>query len=108
MFEISRQEIELFLQAETICLDKSIRQFPSRLDYFVNRDVSLDFNVLSAVLSQGTQHVWLPTPSVSILHTKHLTFFTVERIFFIFFLFYDNFTYMSNMFFQLLAWESMG
>ena len=31
-----------------------------------------------------------------------------EDIFFFFFFFYDNFTYMSNMFFQLLAWESMG
>ena len=28
-------------------------------------------------------------------------------LFFIF-LFYDNFTYMSNMFFELLAWKSMG
>ena len=76
MFEISRQEIELFLQAETICLDKAIRQFPSRLDYFVNRDVSLDFNVLSAVLSQGTQHIWLPTPSVSIFF--FFFFFLIE------------------------------
>ena len=29
-------------------------------------------------------------------------------LFSFFFLFYDNFTYMSNMFFQLLALESMG
>ena len=28
--------------------------------------------------------------------------------FFVYFLFYDNFTFMSNMFFQLLAWELMG
>ena len=30
------------------------------------------------------------------------------HFYFYFFLFYNNFTYMSNMFFQLLAWESMG
>ena len=29
-------------------------------------------------------------------------------IFISFISFYNNFTYMSNMFFQLLAWESMG
>ena len=33
---------------------------------------------------------------------------TTEFFFFFFFFIYDNFTYMSNMFFQLLAWESMG
>ena len=33
---------------------------------------------------------------------------TSISVFFVFFLFYDNFSYMSNMFFQLLAWESMG
>ena len=34
---------------------------------------------------------------------------TSETFFFFFiFLFYDNFTYMSNMFFQLLAWQADG
>ena len=54
---------------------------------------------------------YIISPNTLITSTGCLGFMKLpgnRSLFFFFFLFYDNFTYMSNMFFQLLAWESMG